>query len=60
MRSLRRATIVSMLTVAGTFMPPYPSNANFPPAEPAQTGTEVSSEPAEPPPTSGIYTVGHR
>jgi hypothetical protein len=60
MRSVRRVMLLAMLTVAGTFMPPYPSNANFPPAPPAQTSTDVSSDPAELPPTSGFYTVQHR
>lgn len=55
MRRVRRFLVLAMLTVAGTFMPPYPSNANFPPTEPAQTTTDVSSEPAQELPTSSYY-----
>lgn len=36
MRRLRRVVILAMLTIAGTFTPPYPSNANFPPQPPTQ------------------------
>jgi len=55
MRRVRRFVVLAMLTVAGTFMPPYPSNANFPPAQPVQTGTDASSEPVEAPPMSRFY-----
>ena len=60
MRAVRRVMLLAMLTVAGTFMPPYPSNANFPPAQPAETSTDVSSEPAEAPPTTESHTVVYR
>jgi hypothetical protein len=55
MRGIRRVMILAMLTVAGTFMPPYPSNANFPPAQAPQTTTDVSSDPAGQTPPSGFY-----
>jgi hypothetical protein len=34
MRTSRRLTLLGVLTGVATFMPPYPSNANFPPERP--------------------------
>jgi hypothetical protein len=34
MRTSRRLTLLGVLTGVATFMPPYPSNANFPPEQP--------------------------
>lgn len=61
MRTLRRVAILVMLTIAGTFTPPYPSNANFPPQQPPQPQTsQVTTDQSDATGTSATHDVYSR